>query len=198
MQMPDIYLKDSLSNIIDNLTKTNNIPAYTTLGLGFSCGFIYRYAYLFDIGIVIDNIYTPTFAKQHNNIQQAFSLNFDGATISRLEPKIRLGSIFYVPTQMFYGVVSTWIIASDISNIYPYLISGSINRNPLINICFGTEITFIDLIALRIGIYQSYLTTGIGLILNNFHIDFAIFCKELGFEPGSRPELNIALSVSIQ
>ena len=40
-----------------------------------------------------------------------------------------------------------------------------------------------------------YPSAGVGARLGAFNIDAAIFGRELGLEPGTRPQLNLAISL---
>ena len=71
-------------------------------------------------------------------------------------------------------------------------------RNPILNVAVGAEIEFLDVVSLRAGIRDAYLSAGLGLDLSICKIDLAMYGTEGGLEPGDRAILNIALSLAAE
>ena len=102
-----------------------------------------------------------------------------------------------IPTGFTFGVISSWTAYVDHENVFEFFKEDNL-RNPLLGLNVGTEIELFKTILLRVGMNDSYLSAGCGLKLGVFRIDAALFGSELGLEPGSKPNLNAALSISFQ
>ena len=100
-----------------------------------------------------------------------------------------------IPTSFTFGIISSWTAYVDHENILVFFDENNL-RNPILGFNAGTELELFKTIRLRLGINESYLSAGVGLKLGVFHVDAAIFGSELGLEPGAKPNLNAALSIS--
>lgn len=176
--------------------KLKNIPVVLSSGFGVDVGTMYRFGKHFSAAITCKDLYTPVFSTQYAN-QEDF---MDGKDIDtdydRLDPELNAGLVYSIPMPSTWSTITAWNIMFDYRDALG--VFDTLYRNPILNLAFGTELVLLDVVSLRAGISDAYLSTGLGLNLTYFQIDFAMYGKELGLEPGSRPVLNIALSLAFK
>lgn len=186
----------SVISTFENLD-LNEIPAFLSIGFGIDVGFIYRFGKNFQAGLVCKDLFTPVYTSEY----ASFSEYLDGTPIdkptnTRLDPQLNFGISYSVPVPADWIVFSGFKIMADYKNMLDFL--KPVYRNPILNLAFGTELTFMDVVSLRAGLHEGYLASGLGLNLTYFVIDFAMYGSELGLEPGARPNLNMAFSISFE
>ena len=178
----------------------NNIPFYLSLGAGFDMAAQYKIGAL-SLAAVWQDVYSPVWTKTYADRKALRSGAGSAFKQSRLNSKFGFGARFDIPVKEWAGnIVSEWAVYADYNNIWPLITKQKIYRNPILELSFGTEVLlFNKVLALRAGINDMYPAAGIGLNLGKkFKTDFSVFGKELGFEPGSNPQLNVGLSMSIK
>lgn len=179
--------------------KVNNIPTVLSTGFGVDLGVMYRLNNRFNAAITCQDLYTPVFSTRYSNVTNFLSGTPDSTVdtlYDRLSPNLSAGVVYSIPLPENWISISNWNVMLDYRNALDFL--KPLHRNLIMNIAVGTEIILLDVVSLRTGISDTYLSTGLGLDLTVCQIDFAMYGKELGIEPGKRPLLNMALSVSFE
>ncbi len=116
-----------------------------------------------------------------------------------MEPgKLTLGTAVSFPTFFTKGVIGSWTVYLDMRDALPFFTAKEdiLSSSPLLSLAAGMEIVIFKTIALRGGICGPYLAAGAGIDLTPLHLEFAIYGKELGLEPGVQPQLHGAFSLS--
>ena len=197
----NVGIQDSLVNIMNLVTseedeKTEDqIPMDIIYGYGFDIGLQYRFANNFTFGAVLKDVGTKYICKVEDN---KFNFDKDKAVKQKLEPTLAVGFGVKIPTEYSFGLITSWTAYADYDNVFNLLPKNKekLARNPLLGLSAGTEVVLFKTIALRAGINESYLSAGLGVKLAAFHIDFALFGTERSLEPGLKPQMNAAFSVS--
>lgn len=173
------------------------IPVVLSTGFGLDGGLMYRYDRFFTAGVVCRDIYTPVFSTRYASLDDYLDANPDTDTVgARLRPNLSAGIAVSVPLPARWLTISSWDILVDYRDALGIL--EPLHRNPILNAGVGTELVLLDVVSLRAGIHETYLAAGLGLDLTACQLDFAFYGSELGIEPGSRPLLNMALSLSFE
>lgn len=190
---------DTAISVLNTFTdfSVDSIPAVLSTGFGLDAGVLYHLGTSFSAAITCKDIYTPVFTNEYEN----FSSFMDGGSSTssltqRLDPLLSAGVVYSIPLPKTWLTVSDWNVMFDYRDFLDLL--NPIYRNPVLNVSLGTEVVILDVISLRAGISEMYLTTGLGVDLSLCKIDLAMYGQELGLEPGKRPLLNIALSLSFE
>lgn len=180
-------------SVVDFISKIQNDSKSMPLNImaGFS----------FDAGVYLSLFNTFNFsATWYDPLSMVFvskgtigNPNYDFNERTKLESKLAVGFSYNFPIAWANGVVTSFTIMADYRDVFAIFKEDS--RNPWLELSAGTEITLINLVSFRFGISQMYPAAGIGLRFGTFKIDFAMYGKELGFEPGSNPNLNASLFV---
>ncbi|MGL4985611.1 MAG: hypothetical protein ACRC5H_00545 [Treponemataceae bacterium] len=183
----EFFYTESISNLQNSINNLTDTPFYMNVGYGFDIGTFYQFADFFSLSIVFYDVYSPV----HINRLEKYK----GVSSRYVTPTdMTIGVGFKLPQKLLGKIVSSWMIMADYKNmIYAF---DDFQRNPLLNLSIGTELQLFKMLALRVGVSDLYLNTGLGLTFGAFNLDFAIYSKELGLEPGSNPQLNMGLSIS--
>lgn len=192
----NIGVDGSLSYILSTVNNlSNELPITTSLGYSVSVGAQYRFANFLNIGVVWNDVFAPTYTIDTPFIDGSNDFSMKDASKVIKPSTVSVGVGINIPTGFTLGIISSWTAYLDHENIMMFFDETNL-RNPVLGFSAGTEIVLFKTIALRVGINESYLSAGCGLKFGAFHIDAALFGSELGLEPGSKPNLNAALSIS--
>ncbi|NLM00092.1 MAG: hypothetical protein GX220_01375 [Treponema sp.] len=178
----------------------NSFPMHTILGYGFDLGINVQMFRIFRIAFNWENFFGQTFVKKYDTFSQIFTFKSDYDTKMQITtPKLALGCAVDIPMKTWTrGFISSWKIMFDINNLFNLVNETPLSRNKLLELSYGTELMIFNTLAFRFGINETYMALGFGLKLEYLCIDYAIYGKELGLEPGAVPELNMGFSITIQ
>jgi hypothetical protein len=194
-----VYEKDTAVSVLNDLTSlsTNSLPAALSTGFGLDVGVLYRFGPDLSVGLTCKDLYTPVFTSQYENYQSFMngSTSTDSTT-QLIDPDLSAGVAYSIPLPESWVTISDWKVMADYRDVLDLL--NPVYRNPVLNFAVGSELVLLDVVSLRAGISETYLATGIGVDLKLCKIDFAMFGSELGLDPGKRPLLNLALSLSFE
>ncbi|ULQ59475.1 hypothetical protein K7I13_13510 [Brucepastera parasyntrophica] len=175
----------------------DSIPAVFSTGFGLDLGIQYRLSNWFDAAIVCRDVYTPVFSTRYASGQEFLDGNRNSDTIyDTLSPDLTVGVVFTLPLPTYWTTITKWTFMLDYRDILFFL--EPLYKNPILNLAAGTELILLDVISLRCGISDMYFAAGVGLNFSIFKLDLAMYGKELGIDPGTRPLLNILLSLSFE
>jgi len=194
-EIMDLFAGEESSE--DSSASTVNIPLTSTIGFGINAGVQYRYADFLNVGLVWNNVFSSTKTANYDLENEEQPLSFDGEDVvkGKLTPTVALGVGVKVPINFIITSLTAYV---DHENILDFFPGDKLVRNPILGFNAGVEAVVLKMISLRAGINESYISAGVGLRLLAINIDFAVFGSELGLEPGARPQLNTALSISIK
>ncbi|MGL4985850.1 MAG: hypothetical protein ACRC5H_01775 [Treponemataceae bacterium] len=183
----EMMTKSSITDFVSDISKLD-MPMLLNVGLGLDVGILYNWANIISVTLMAYDIYTPVFVtklrKNPYEIKQYQVLPID----------FTVGLGINIPVSWSGKAISSWIVMFDYSNILQSFTP--LERHPLLNIAVGTEIVFVNTIALRVGMNELYFHAGAGLRFGTFRIDVAAYGRELGKEPGARPQPNVDISLS--
>jgi hypothetical protein len=194
-----VYEDDTAIQVLNTFTNfdTNGIPAVLSTGFGLDVGAIYRYDKRLSASLSCKDLYTPVFSTRYANYGDFLKGDPDSDTdYDRLTPNLTVGTAYEIPLPEHWTTITRWNLMFDWRDALS--VFRIIHRNTILNFAVGSEVELLDIVYLRAGIRDAYLSAGLGLDLSAFKIDFAMYGTELGLEPGDRPLLNIALSTAFQ
>lgn len=190
---------DTAITVLNTFTdfNVNSIPAVLSTGFGIDVGAIYRYDRTLSASLYCKDLYTPVFSTEYASYSDFLGGDPDSDTeYDRLTPNLTLGAAYEIPLPEGWTTISRWTVMFDWRDTLS--VFRPVHRNVILNVAIGSEVKLLDVVYLRAGIRDAYLSAGLGLDLTAFRIDFAMYGTELGLEPGDRALLNIALSVAYQ
>lgn len=174
------------------------LPAYLSFGLGLDMGAQYKVFNILSISAVCQDLYSPMWIRTYPKITE-FGKNGSKFEYKQIDPRLGFGIKTDIPiSKITLGIISEWAVYADYNNIWQFFGKNAIYRNPVLELSFGTELVLFKVLALRVGMNEMYPAMGLGLNLSKFKMDFSIYGKELGFEPGYNPQLNMGFSMLIK
>ena len=174
-----------------------SMPLYSSFGLGLDVGASLKLLNFVTVGLVWENALSGALTNRASNFLEG-DMEVDATAKSfDIGWKFNLGGAVSVPfiDVLTLGIISSLDVMLDINDVVGIIANDPKERNPILDVSLGTEAVFFKTLSLRLGLHEMYPTAGIGARLGAFNLDLAIFGRELGLEPGSRPQLNLALSL---
>jgi hypothetical protein len=178
---------DTLSGGLDDLIDEFNVPLIA--GGGFDLGFMYHFHQDLAVGMTIDDVYTGG--------SRVFTIYGDdkGASSYRVPATLNLG-VAYTLEPLSWLEIAFMLDFRDATGLF--LAGDYTRRNPILNLAFGTELGLLSFFKLRLGLNEMLPAAGIGLEAKAFHLNFAIYGKELSNEPGGFSTYGIDVSIAVR
>ncbi len=176
------------------------LPLYSHYGVSVDVGAYYKLFDIFSAGVVWRDAYNKLWTQSYSLVkllEDTSSLEFSPHSTGSNDSRIDVGVGIDVPLGFAEAVITNFVVMADYKDIMHIFDGHEASRNPVLNFSAGTEITLFDVLSLRAGIQDMYLNAGFGLRFGNTNIDFALFGRELGLEPGSLPQLNASLALRV-
>ncbi|QQO07910.1 conjugal transfer protein TraF [Breznakiella homolactica] len=158
----------------------------TTAGIGLDLGVRYEFAKLFSAAVVCNDVYSPVYVTPDLMKDPDERRDPYWDTVA---PRLNLGVMVNALNWKYLGIS----VMADYRDILDFM--NPIPRNPILNISLGTEVRILNRIFLRAGIQDALPACGIGLDLWICKLDFALYGKELGMDPGTRPVYAMTLGL---
>jgi len=198
----NVGITGSITEIIDTVNALSdnieNLPVTSMLGYTVNAGLHYNFANFISVGATYNNILSTTKTIDVPLNEEELQIDFSEGLKSKLEPTLAVGVGIKIPTNFTLGIISSWTAYIDHENVLDLFVKDQLVKNPYLGLNAGTEIVLLNFISLRAGINESYLSAGVGLRLWALNIDAAVYGSELGIEPGAKPNLNAAFSISFK
>ncbi|MGL4981359.1 MAG: hypothetical protein ACRC4W_00635 [Treponemataceae bacterium] len=194
----------------DILSYYLDIPAYFNIGAGVDVGLYYNIKDIFSIGLVAKNIIFPTISFEYQ-VKTFLKGAPKNTFINFLPMNLTLGVGFNIPTEWAKGIMSAWRLMIDYENIItqktdgsrkiitPFTYKKDLNiRHPLLNLRAGMEFELYNVIVIKVGLRDLYLSGGLGFKLDPVIFDIAFYGTEESNEIGSNPQFNFSLGISFK
>ena len=185
-------MNDGILNVVKTLSDggLKDVPSYATLGFSFDAGIYYSLCNMLDFALVCHDPWSMCFISE-NTFGEMFKFKFNKRT--KLDPKLSAGVCYHVYTDWTRGKITSFDVMAEYKDFLVFF--DKLSRNPILELSLGTEIVFVNIVSLRFGLSEMYPSAGVGFKFGNFNIDFAIYGRELGLEPGSCPCLNSSIFI---
>ncbi|MCR5612851.1 hypothetical protein [Treponema sp.] len=164
-----------------------SLPAYLTAGFSFDVGAMYTLCNAIDVSVVWYDAFSMAFISQSTFGELKFNFNKN----VMLDSRLAAGVAYHLPVAWTNGFISSFKIMADYRNFFVLFKPGM--RNPILELSCGTELVLGNILSLRFGMQEMYPAVGVGLSFGVFKLDFSMYGRELGLEPGSAPCLNASL-----
>jgi hypothetical protein len=172
-----------------DIVDTFNFPLI--VGAGFDLGFMYRFYRALAVGLTIDDVFT-----RGNKVATLYGSD-DGVSSYRVPATLNLGVAYTLPVPLSWlGPVSFMLDYRDVTNLFHA--DDYTKKNPILNLAFGTELSILNFLKLRLGLNEMLPAVGIGLETKAFQLNFAMYGRELSNEPGGFSTYGLDLSVAIR
>jgi hypothetical protein len=178
---------DAIGGGLDDIVEKFNVPLI--LGAGFDLGFMYRFHRDLSVGLTIDDVYTGG-----GRIATLYG-DDDGISSYRVPATLNMGVAYSFRPFSLLGF-AFMLDYRDVANLFAG--DDFTKRNPILNLAFGTELTLVRFIKLRFGFNEMLPSAGIGLEGKAFQLNFAMYGRELGNDPGDFSTYGLDLSIAIR
>ena len=174
-----IFKIDKLADGIDER------PLSVALGLGVDLGVKYTFAENFSAAIVCLDAYSPAMVSTYES-WNAFNDKEepDDVDYATVRPRLGIGLKYRIRSAFLDKYISNFIVMADYRDFLD--LASIIPRNPILNVGLGTELVVLEKLSLRFGISDALPAMGFGLDLTFMKLDFAIYGRELGLDPGQQ------------
>ncbi|GHV84196.1 hypothetical protein AGMMS50212_15360 [Spirochaetia bacterium] len=171
-------------------------PFEAQLGFGLDTGIRWNIADCVSFALVGYDVFTPVFVTEYSTIKQFWigEKTTDGwvPVIPRLSGGITW-TWNYEPIHRYFSDI---ILSVDYKGFLTTLTTPI--RSPLLDISAGLEIRFHEVFSLRAGFADMLPGGGVGFDWTFMQLDFAIFGKEMGSQPGDNVTWCIALDFTFK
>jgi len=170
-------------------------PFTLDVGFGVDTGVLYNWDRLLSVGIAVRNLYSPVARTTYATVTD-FTSGTGGTKSYGFAPLDLSAGILFTPQLGFLqDYLSAPKFMLDYSDIVDFWTHPDTATNPLLHVGLGVEVLLLDVLALRGGFGDGYFSAGFGLNLTAFRFDLTMFGRELGLEPGQRPNYNLVVSL---
>jgi hypothetical protein len=186
------------ASILDIATMFDDIgkkPFKTVLGLGFDLGVRYSFAETFSAALVCMDTYSPVLITTYSSYDafQDKSTPAPAGEYGAIDPRLNLGVKYRIRSNFLDRYISNFSVMADYHDFLN--LTAIIPRHPILNIGIGTELTVLDKLSFRFGLADALPALGFGLDLSFMKLDFAIYGKELGLDPGVFPTYAVDIGL---
>lgn len=171
-------------------------PFVVTSGLGLDAGVKWTKGG-FAAALVGRDAFSPALVTMYTS--------FNDFTASPSTSKVGASETVLVPADLSLGVAyepsfpllerlgADVLILADYRDLLDLF--ADIPRNPILNASLGLELTLLDILSLRAGLYDALPSAGFGIDLTFCTFSLAMYGKELGLDPGVRPVYNLIVAL---
>jgi hypothetical protein len=163
---------------------TSRAPIAKSIGFGSDLGLLYRPLPVLSVGLTM----TDFFGTGFSNWQMMSQIVEEEYPRSYIKPRLPIGvAIYPLKASGESKNFKNLVIAVDYSDLLDY-------SSPFSNIKLGLSFDTLKVMEIYGGFDGGYLSGGLGLNFNVFHMYFIYYVDELGAYPGSNPVQNILLN----
>ena len=174
----------TMLEILSMAQDTSQIPIAKSICFGTDIGFLYRPVPVFAVGMAV----TDCFGTGFSNLQILSLAKDVEYPRSYIKPRMPLGIAIYPLTATGESKnFKNLVIAVDYADLLDY-------SSPFSNIKFGLSFTTLKVMEIYGGFDGGYLSGGLGLNFNVFHMYFIYYVDELGAYPGANPVQNVLIN----
>ena len=168
----------------------------TNLGLGLDLGLRYTFRNNLTAALVCYDVYSPVFISSYSSIADFWddaSSSLVESSYATVKRRLDLGVKYRIQSAFLDRYITGFNIMLDYRDFLDLF--SLIPRNPILNIGLGVEITLLNALTFRAGITDALPALGFGLDLSFITLDFAMYGRELGFDPGLQPVYAMGVSL---
>jgi hypothetical protein len=177
-------------------------PAVYGSAVGLDLGMIGEWSW-FSFGLSIRDLGGTTFFYSMNTFG---SVTGTLASQGRLPAGSSVSDSYAIPMDIGVGLTfhpdlgRVRYFVDPLLSVELHNINGALGGTSMFWTCIhaGTELRLFNLLALRAGLNQGYLTAGMGVKLLVFDLNMAVFTQELGQHLGDRPNSCITFNADVR
>ncbi|MGC9311520.1 MAG: hypothetical protein ACP5IA_02415 [Sediminispirochaetaceae bacterium] len=183
-----------------NVSTLLDEPFRFTSFIGMDLGLRYSVGEKWVFGMVGRDVYTPTLTNEYadyNDFINGVAPTADNL-YDTMQFKLDLGMMYRPQADLSRYSISDIKILFDYKDLLDFWIYPELSTNPLLHISFGTEVTVMEILDVRLGFAEGLFAAGLGLDLSHFTMNVAAFGTERSTEPGLAPVYNLQLGLEFR
>jgi hypothetical protein len=184
----------------------NDVSIPLIVGGGVDVGLQYRFKKELVLGFTVDDVYTAGFEVY--NLKGLITKGSSPAntnTLYRVKPAYNVGLAYTLklsnlwkkapkPLQSFYiAAMADW---HNIDHALTW--DDFTHRNPILDLSAGAELGLFNFLRFRVGLNEMLPAVGFGFEPGFFKLNFAVYGKELGNDPGQFSTMAADVSLAFQ
>lgn len=193
----EVQIDKDLISLISLLNDSSSIlsdyPVIFSPMFAVDLGFLVKYNNFVSLSGVIKDLYTPILeypVSDTSDVTSVFTSTSD-TTGSIVYREINFCLAFDIPVGAIEYVVS------DIDLYFSYFDLVQTEKNLMLHLGAGMDITLLDKFHLLTGFNEGLLALGLNVDLDGFDLGFAMYGTEEGSQPGMRPVINFIFSIGV-
>lgn len=188
---------DVVERMTDPAALDTALPFVTVTGLGLDLGLRWTTPIGLSIGLVGRDAYSPALMSEYSSFadfrDSPSATRIYGPESVLVPADISFGLLYEMPFAFLDRIGARLVVMLDYLDILDLF--AIIPRNPILNVSAGAELVLLDILSLRAGIKDALPSAGFGIDLSACTFSLAMYGRELGLEPGSRPVYNLLVSL---
>ncbi len=186
-----------LMSLVDNPSALLDLPMTMVSGVGFDVGLRWSLDNVLAVGLVARDAYSPAMVTRYQGLgaflASPMQAKLGESAYAVVPPDLAVGLAFEPRHAILDSLGAHIVFLVDYVDLLDLL--KPLPRNPILNLGLGLELTLLDILSLRAGVKDALPTAGLGVDLAAFEFSLAMFGRELGSEPGSRPLFNLLVAL---
>ena len=166
---------------IDSLDPMES-PFGTSLGFGVDLGVRYTFRESLSAAVVCYDVYSPVLLMPYDSFSDFGSGSSGTSSYAIVKRRLDAGIAYRINSVFLSRYISRLTVMADYHDFLDLF--ALIPRNPILNAGLGLEAAMLKALTFRFGITDALPAFGFGLDLSFMTLDFAIFGRELGLDPG--------------
>ena len=178
---------------IDSLEPMDS-PFGTNLGFGLDLGIRYSFREDLKFALVCYDVYSPVLVTPYDSFSDFGDSGASGSpSYATVKRRLDTGVSYRVRSVFLDRYISRLTVMADYHDFLDLF--SLIPRNPILNIGIGVEVALLNVLSFRLGVTDALPAFGFGLDLTFMTLDFAIFGRELGLDPGKQPVYAMSIGM---
>lgn len=193
----EVEIEKDLLGLVGVVSDTESIitdnPINISPMFAVDIGFLVKLNDIVKLSGVVKDIYTPILkypVTDVGEILDVFTTTAD-TTGNIVYREINFGLGVDIPLGPLEVVVSDFDIYLDYYDLLRF------EKNPLLHLGIGTDITLLDKLHLLAGFNEGLLSLGLNVDVKGFDVGFAMYGTEEGSQPGMRSVMNFLISIGV-
>jgi len=185
-------IEDLMNTVLSPADLLGATPFRIVSGIGVDAGARWTSPFGLALGIAARDAYSPAMVSEYASFGDYQASPSSSPVMGLVPADISVGLLYALPFRFLSDVglgVNVMLDYRDLLNLFEPL-----PRNAILNLSAGLELALLDILFVRGGIREALPSAGLGLDLSWFAVNLAMYGRELGMEPGTRPVFNLALS----
>ena len=181
---PDLLLDEPYANIS---------------GIGFDLGLLYSYGDALALGLVGQDVFSPTLRTSYSSLQDYLDGNDATDKENGILPfQLHAGLRYSPPLGSLSQYFRSVDLYFDYRDMLDFLLYPELASNPVLHLSFGLELQMLEILSLRTGLYQGLLAAGLGVDLKFATMNIAMYGTEQSIEPGIQSVYNVILGLEFR